>query len=251
MDFLKDIKIVHLEAFKKSFKSFKSNWQIIPIGFLYSFLYSKALRIIGELFLLKGLRIIAGLLLAIVMVGLTSNYLFLLSNIIKYDNFTLENFKEGFKFYFRKVYSVFFVTWIARLIIGYMGNNVGPYSEAFYTVVSILIFIGLNPLPETIYQKYYSAYESIAYSFEFMKENWVNWLLPNIILGLILYKLSGVVLSNVITKSIEYNFFIFREGHFILNQIIISYMMLYRGHLFNTLSNSTRRKRLYMQKLND
>lgn len=250
MNFLKDMRIVHLSALKKSLQSFKKSWAIVFIGFIYVIIYYLSFAIINMVF--SGvLNIIAGLLLAIVMSGLMSNYLFLLSHIIRYDKFTVTNFKDGFKIYLRKIYSILVIAWIASILFNYIGTNAGVYSSAFYTALSILIFTVFNPLPEIVYQKYYSPYESIAYSFEFMKENWFNWLLPNIIFGLILYKISGIVLTDIITQNIEYNFLLFWQGKFILNQIIVSYMMLYRGHLFSILSNSTRRKRLYMKKFND
>lgn len=250
MDFLKDLKIVQLNTLKRSLKSFSKNWIIIFTGFIYTMLNIVIFTLINLLF--TGVfSIIAGVIAAIVTSSLISNYLYLLFNIVKYDKITLDNFKDGFKIYLRKIYGIFFIAWIASFLLNIVDNIVGSYTTAFYSVIGILAYVIFNPLPEVVYQKHYSSYESIGYSFEFMKTDWFNWLLPNVIFGLILYKLSGVFSFDVFRTHIEYSLSLKGIGKYLLNQVIFSYVMIYRGHLFNILSNSTRRKRMYMAKLND
>lgn len=250
MDFLKDLKIVHWNTFKRSLNSFGKNWIIIFTGFIYTLLNVVIFTLIN--FLFTGVfSIIAGFLAAIVSSSLISNYLYLLLNIIEYNKITLDNFKDGFKIYLTKVYGIFFIAWIISYLLSAVGNIISNYTTAFYSIIAILAYIIFNPLPEVVYQKHYSSYESIGYSFEFMKENWFNWLLPNLIFSLILYKLSGVISFDVFKTHIQYGFSLKGIGKYLLNQIVFSYIMIYRGHLFNILSNSTRRKRMYMAKLND
>ena len=44
------------------------------------------------------------------------------------------------------------------------------------------MFILLNPVPELIYQGRASGLELISASYNFIVENWIEWLMPNIIL---------------------------------------------------------------------
>ncbi len=244
MDILKDLCIIHSNVLKKSLKGFGKNWMIIFTGFVYTLINIVIFGILNQLFV-GVLNLLIGFIAAIVSSCLISNYLYLIFNVIKYNKITLANFKEGFSVYLRKVYGVFFIAWILSFLL----SGLGKYS----IVVNILILIIFNPLPETIYQKYYSPFESITYTFEFMKENWFNWLLPNIIFGLVLYKVSGMVFTNVFVTHIGYNFDLSLKGMivYLIGQILFSFMMIYRGYLFDVLSNSTRRKRLYMRNLYD
>src|SRR5699024_7932270 len=102
-------------------------------------------------------------------------------------------------------------------------------------------------------QKHYSSGESIKYAFGFMEENWLNWLLPNVIFHSILYIITNTLILNVFTThlSLGVKFTFEGIGLYILGQALFSFIMIYRGHLFKVLSTSTRRKRKYMNKFYD
>ncbi|NLW22659.1 MAG: hypothetical protein GXY88_05330 [Tissierellia bacterium] len=252
MSLLEDIILVNKSVVKKSIKSFTKNWMIIFSGLVYLFLNIVIILIVNTLF--RGvLSIIAGLIMAIASSSLISNYLYLLFNVINYDRITIENFKEGFKYFLWKVYGIFFIAWIGRYILSTLLQMVGSNGSGLNLIISIAVLIFLNPLPETVYLKYYSPFESIKYSIDFMKENWVNWLLPNIVFHLILYLITNNLLLNVFTTHIGFNFDFSIKGiaFYILGQAVFSFIMIYRGYLFKLLSTSTRRKRMYMNKLYD
>jgi len=163
------------------------------------------------------------------------------------------NFKEGFKFYLWKIYGVFFIAWIANYLLSLLTGILGTSGDLVNKIISIIILIGLNPLPETIYQKYYSPFESIQYAFEFMKGNWFNWLLPNILLYLLLYLVTGKVIVDLFATHLSFGLDLSLKGIgiYILGQVVFSFIMIYRGHLFKLLSTSTRRKRMYMNEFYD
>lgn len=252
MDIIKDILFVNGNTIKRAWKGFKNNWLIVFTGFIYTIINIAIFTLISYLF--TGiLSILAGFIVAIVTSSLISNYLYLLSNIIKYDKISLSNFKEGFSYYLWKVYGIFFIAWILSFILNGVIGVMSSFASIISTIISILILIIFNPLPEIIYQKYYSPWESLSYSFSFMKENWLNWLLPNIIFFIILYKLTGRVITDIFTTHLVYNFDFTIKGFikYLIGQIIFSFAMIYRGYLFNILSTSTRRKREYMKKIYD
>lgn len=252
MSFFKDLFIVNSTTLKKSVKGFSKNWIIVFTGFIYTFLNIAIFNLINLLF--RGvLGILVGFLVAIVSSSLISNYIYLLYNIIKYDKFTFQDFKEGFSYFLWKVYGVFFVGWLLSFLLGGLKDLFAESSNIISTVINILILLILNPLPETIYQKTFSPWESITYSFKFMKENWVNWLIPNMIFFFILYKMTGSLLTDVFTTHLNYNLDVSSIGviKYLVGQVLFSFMMIYRGFLFEVLSTSTRRKRFYMKKFYD
>ncbi|QQY80382.1 hypothetical protein EDD65_1233 [Keratinibaculum paraultunense] len=252
MNLIKDFLLVNKSTMKKSVKSFKKNWILVFTGLIYTILNILLLMVLNTFF--RGpLYILVGFIMAIVSSSLISNYLYLLSNIINYDRITMENFKEGFKYYLWKIYGVFFIAWIVDYLLSMISGIVGASGYLLNSLIKIIILIALNPLPETIYQKYYSSFESIQYAFNFMKENWFNWLLPNIILYLFLYLITGKVITDLFTTHLSFGLSLsFKELlKYILGQVLFSFIMIYRGHLFKLLSTSTRRKRMYTNKFYD
>ncbi len=252
MDLIKDFLLVNKSTIKKSTKSLGKNWMLVFTGLVYTILNILLLIILNTFF--RGpLYILVGFIMAIVSSSLISNYLYLLSNIISYDRITMGNFKEGFKYYLWKVYGVFFIAWIADYLLSMISGIAGANADLLNRVIKIVILVALNPLPETIYQKYYSSFESIQYAFNFMKENWFNWLLPNIILYLFLYLVTGRVMTDLFTTHLSFGLSLgFKElVKYILGQVLFSFIMIYRGHLFKLLSTSTRRKRMYTNKFYD
>lgn len=252
MDIIKDLAIVNSNVFKKSIKGFKNNWLIIFTGFAYTLLNLLLFSLVN--FLFRGvLSILAGFVVAIITSSLISNYLYLLYNIIKYDRISLENFKDGFKYFIWKVYGIFFIAWVGSFLLDNIGNVIRLPYYTFNLIVSILVLIIFNPLPEIIYQKSYSPWQSVISSFEFMKENWFNWLLPNSLFIFLIYKFSGRIITNMFTTHLSFNLDLSAWGIlvYLIGQVLFSFIMIYRGFLFEILSSSTRRKRFYMRKFYD
>lgn len=197
-----------------------------------------------------ALSIIANIVLAIVSAGLISNYLYLLHKVINYNKITLQDFKDGFTYFLRKVYMIFFFAWIGSLLLNAVSNFLGSNFYILYIIVYLSIFIILNALPETLYLKTLEPMESIIYSFDFIKENWINWLIPNVILYITLFLLTGITITNIFTTYLYFSFDFNPISIiiYLLGQVLFSFVMIYRGHLFKILSGSTRRKRMFMSK---
>jgi hypothetical protein len=250
LSIFEDMLLVQKNTMKRSIKSFKTSWPIIFTGIVYTLINIVVLYIIS-LFFTGILSIVAGLISAIISSSLISNYLYLLYNAINFNRITLDIFKEGFTQYLWKVYGVFFIGWVASYALSIVTNMAGTSGAIIYSIVSLLALILLNSLPETIYQKYYSSAESIRYSFDFIKENWLNWFIPNIILFAIIYIVTGRLILNIFTTHLVMGFDldIMSILRYIIGQSLFSFAMIYRGHLFDLLSTSTRRKRMFMNRL--
>lgn len=254
MEILKDLFYTNRSIAKKALMTMAKNWPIIFTGLFYS---------IATIILLMGLGafwILGGLIWIIATSALISNYLYLLNTILNRGYFNFQDFKDGFTPYLRKVWSILFIGYVANLVLGLFSpiitSAIGP--SAFGLIIIILSFILLNTVPETTYQKYYGPWETVTYSIDFIKENWIEWFVPNIVLLMIFYLITGSSVSVYGIVSNVFNYFI-SFGRiitsfkgliiYVLGQIWFSYFMIYRGYLFEALSTSSRRKRLFMREL--
>ena len=249
MSIFMDIYFMNLKTAKKAFKSLLKNWLIIFTGLIYSTILFAG-TLVSPLF-----WILSRMFILILSSALVSNYLYLLQQIIEQDRFSLQDFKDGFLIYLRKVWSIYFMGFVALLgldiflrpiIVGF----VGPFVYHF-GLIFLMIFL-LNALPETIYQKSFNGWESIKFSVEFIKEHWVEWYLPNILLIAILALITGSALINVFDNVISLR--AFTQGPFgitlyLLGQLWFSYIMIYRGFLYKLLNTSSRRKRMFMRNM--
>lgn len=247
MDYMKDIIYVNKESFFKTIKSLKKSWLIFFAGLIYgamSIVVSGVLNLI-----LRGpLSILSGIITIVIISSLFSNYLYLLTNVIKYGRVNFEDFKNGFTYYLRKIYTTIFIFYLARLLLTLVLRISGPIGSSLMTIVTLGAFILLNALPETIYQKYYGPVDTISYSFSFITENAFNWAIPNIIYFGFLYYL----LPSITTIPLMLSFGIIPGINlilvFLIAQLVFNFGMVYRGHLFDLLSTSTKRKREFMKK---
>ncbi len=249
MDILKDFLIINKQTLKKTIISLKNNWIIIFSGIAYILINIIMIMLVNTVF--RGiLGILAGLVVALASAALISNYLYLLYNVINYDRLKFQDFKDGFTYFLRKVYIVFFYAWIGNMLISMLAGVLGNNADILNLIVNISVFILLNPLPETLYLKARDPMGSITYSVDFMKENWVNWLIPNILMLIVLYLITGNIISGIFTTHISYisSFRLADLVKYLVAQGLFSFVMIYRGHLYKLLSTSTRRKRMYMNK---
>ena len=257
MEFFKDIIYINKMALKKVSDLFMKNWLIIFTGLIYTTINLIAAIIIGPFRSIPLIGLIAGILLYFVSVALFSSYFYVLFNIIKYEKFEFSDIKRGFKVYFYELTRVFFIGAIASFIVfgtivPILSSSLGGYLSPFAltNILMILVFIALNPLPEVIYLKGRSGLDSVRYSFEYMKENWVEWLIPNIVLLGLIYVTTGTLVTQLFSTGINLSFNVFSIkgiALYLVGQTIFSFTMIYRGVLMEILSTSTRRKRMFMR----
>ncbi len=237
---MEDFLNVNKDAVNRGIKSLSKNWIILFVGIAYSIINTLIYGVINTVF--RGpLSIIAGLIGAFLSAAMISNYLYLLYNVINNNKITIDDFKQGFTAYIYKVYGVMFVFYMVSLLLRITGLG------GIYPLLMVLAVVLLNALPETIYQKHYDSTTSISYSFEFAKDNVVNWYVSNLIIGLLLYLLTSNLLFMFKFTSGN-SIFRFINISSIVMQAIGSMIMIYRGHLYSILSNSTKRKREFMSK---
>ncbi|ABR47899.1 hypothetical protein Amet_1723 [Alkaliphilus metalliredigens QYMF] len=248
MELFQDIIHTNRPIIKKALLSLKKNWSIIFTGFFYS---------IATVLLMSVIRffgLLAGIVMIVATSALISNYLYLLDCIMRKGKFTKHDFKEGFSVYLRKIWGILFVGYIANMVLSlfmpafYRSGIIHP--NAVSMIITFLTVLLFNAVPESAYQKHYNPWETITYGVEFIKDNWIEWFVPNVVLLGVFYLLTGQFLTGVFNYQISL-VTIFTSPYgllgYVVGQVWFSYMMIYRGFLFGLLSSSTRRKRLFMR----
>ncbi len=250
MNIVNDILRTNRDVLLKTAQTLKNNMEILVVGGFYLLVILLSSRL-TPLFGFLG-----GIVSILIQTALISNYLYIMNCIVFHGTFDKNDFRAGFSVYFRMIWVIFLVIITLRYAIdllvlvplsAMMGFAI-IYIKLLYWVI---IFIAFNALPETIYQQDLSELDDFKYSFNFIKTNPIEWFIPNIILFGILYIVYNFASSiiHMITRGLPFDiqFALYWVLMIIVLQIIIGFIMIYRGVLYNILSNSTRKKRYFMR----
>lgn len=242
MELIRDLISTNQKVFERAWKSFSKNYLLFILGIVYMailFCGTIGASIFGPL---------ASLVIYVIMAAVISDYLYIINQVIHNRKFDMDDFKTGFKVYLRKVYAFLFLVWVIQLGINLIIAPILPIMrEPFMTTsVNWFMIILFNAIPETIYQKYYSEGDTVLYATQFIKENWLEWFAPNIIVIGLLY----VINSQFTVLLAKLNFSIIGTIiSLVLTSGIAGFAMIYRGYLFELLTTTTRRKRLFMNNM--
>lgn len=224
-------------ALRRSLECVSKNWVVsfAPV------VYGIGLSIIGTL--IGPLGMVGGFVYSLASSACASSALFLIKNIVISGKTDVQDFLDGFTVYLWEVIAIGFILWIPMWALGTSLSSV-PNGALIYFLIKLCVYIILNAVPELIYQSRASGLELIGASYNFIVENWIEWLTPNVILfaagyflldfvGSLLYGMPGFVQ-------------LFLEA-FILG-LCLTYFMTFRGFLFAQLYGTTRRSRIYRYK---
>lgn len=206
----------------------KNVWTLLlPTGLNLARLYLSAL--------VAPLGIIGGFLVGLVMAALASCYLYFVSEIVSHSVVTTAEFRRSFGAYFWSVVNLFFVIWIAEMLLGY---TLGTIRNGAFVVLGLrlIALVLLSAAPESIYLKgTYGGLATIQSSIAFVQEHWIEWLLPTVLLGAIWIALPYAFPYGTIGGLLS----TLAQG------MLLHVGMLFRGHLFSALDRSTHRQRMF------
>jgi hypothetical protein len=153
------------------------------------------------------------------------------------------DFARGFTVYLWDLITISFILWIPMRLAG-MALATVPNGLLIYFCIQIALYILLNPVPELIYQSRTSGLELLSASYNFIVENWIEWLIPNILLAIGGYALLRLFESLLFGLQAFIQLFLYSFGL----GLFLTYMMTFRGFLFAELHGTTRRSRIYRYK---
>ncbi len=185
--------------------------------------------------LLGQLGIVGGFLYALALDALFSSYLYFVSEITRDAKVDLSELKKSFGAYFWAVLNLFFIIWLVELVLGLvLARN--PQAGSLFFIIGLLAFVLLNAAPETIYQRgTHGGIATIQYSVGFIHRSWIEWFIPNLLFGAAFYYGVPLLLRLDVPLAVVA----------VLAGALLHVIMVFRGHLFYELDNSSHRQRMF------
>jgi hypothetical protein len=224
-------------ALRRSWESLLKNWVVSFAPWVYAALLAILALVVAPL------GVIGGLVLGLATQACISSGLYLIKNIIESRRADLKDFVHGFTVYLWELLGIAFILWIPMRVLT-MALASTPNGGLIFGLVQLAIYILLNPAPELIYQTRSSGFALISDSYNFIVENWLEWLLPNIVLTTAGYLILNLLSTITVGLPGVVQIFFVAVGM----GLCLSYFMIFRGFLFAELHGSTRRSRAYRYK---
>ena len=243
---------LYLKSAKASILSIKNHWKYLLFHFLL-FVVTWLVSIIASFF--PGL--LGGFILGLFLALAASCYIATIKAAFNRENNSFEElFSSGMEL-FNPVISVFFCFFLIQLLTGSITN------EALNLLISLLITVVLNPIPEIISLRPSMLNQMFTDCFEFISENILEWFLPLVTLFIVVFVFSpslskGIMYITMTTNPIDMiQLFIFKSNIsnilyiaplLIVSTVLFYFVFLFRLNLFSELFYTTRRKRTYNYK---
>jgi len=224
-------------ALKRSWECARKNWVVSFAPVAYGVILAIIVSIVAPL------GMIGGLLFSLASQACVSSGLFLVKNMVDSNKADFNDFLNGFTVYLWELLGIAFILWIPLRVLA-MALATAPNGDLIYFLIKLALYILLNPVPEFIYQSRVSGIELIGSSYNFIVENWIEWLIPNILLLAVGYVLLGLIEPLIFALPGFVALFLYA---FIVG-LGLTYFMIFRGFLFAQLHGTTRRSRLYRYK---
>ncbi|MDQ3263902.1 MAG: hypothetical protein M3Y59_09605 [Myxococcota bacterium] len=225
---------IYADCLKKAVQAIGKNlWTLLlPVGLAVALTFAST--IIGNL----GLGLVGGILMGLVLIALYSSYLYFVAGLVMSGRVHISELKGSFGRLFWPVMGVSFVVWIANLLVSLLAGSTAQgaaIQTLFALVVALAVFI--NPTPEVIYDRgSHSGMATLQKSFAFTQDNWIEWYLPNLLLGglgyLVFRYMGALGYGGLVVLALV-------AGSF------LHLVMVFRGHLYRALDGSSHRQRMF------
>jgi hypothetical protein len=231
-----------------------TSWKNILIQILGLLILGVVSRVLLVVF--SGGGLLVSLMLGLLLAFFLSFYLCMVRYGLESEKISFESLKNDTGALFSPVISALFTFFVIRFTIDFLRV------DFLNAAVGILLAVFLNPLPEVLYTRGGSVAESFTESFEFVKENFIEWFMLPLGIVLLVYGPSPKDFFEILSVNPLYQveMILFRLSSFALSPveyallflilIILYFIMVFRGALFNELRLG-RRARIYREKQMD
>ncbi|WP_282926170.1 hypothetical protein [Helcococcus kunzii] len=235
MNILDDILKVNKEAFTETLKKLK----FVPILAMILFVFKIAEFYI--LFALTGYNqassFILGFVRAAVSIAFLSALISFLADIVIYNRLDFNNFLNRFSEYFSPLMNTYFIIFLIEMVVNML---FGALPRVISLIISIALLVLQSPLYEEVYLGNTYGMDAVYSAFDFIKENFLQWLPVLIAYVLIEYVFSfwSIIMVfdlRLIIQSILYG-------------LLLAFVYIYKGQLFKILNGSSMRKRRFQGK---
>lgn len=195
-----------------------------------------------------------------------SSMLTLLEELVARQRIGFEGLAQTFSRYFSRVITVFFIFWIVRLLLGMIVSQ-NPQLAWVAIAVNTGIFLVFNAIPEVIYQGNSDGMALLEETFQFVRDNLIEWFLPLAIMlapfflistevGVLAMANFGVPNGLDLVVMIGSAWLPVPEAAMpivatALGSLFLAWAMIFRGFLFRSLARSGRRQRIFASRAGD
>ena len=225
---------LYTTALTKSWDCLRKNWVVSFAPVVYGIILTVAGIVAAPL------GIVGGLIYSLVSSACASSGLYLVKNLVESGKTDINDFLNGFLVYLGDLLTFFFILWLPMWAAA-NGLAGVPNGWLIYLLLRLGLFVLLNAVPEMIYQGRASGLELIGASYNFIVENWIEWLVPNLILFAAGYFFLDYFDSLLFGLPVFVQLFL---SALVLG-LLLAFFMIFRGFLFSQLHGTTRRTRIY------
>ena len=237
MEQIKAIFWIYRTCLIRTVELIRDNLGIIFAPIAYGLVLSAAAVLVAPL------GIIGGIIIGLVLSACASSALYLIENVVRMGKASLQDFTRGFSVYLWEILTIAFIFWIPMRLLAQVAFTT-PNGPLLYLAAQILLYVIFNAVPELIYQGRVSGLALLSASYQFIVENWIEWLLPNLLVGVVGYLLRNLVYELVAPLPFFLQYFLVEAAF----GLFLTFLMIFRGLLFSELNGTTRRSRVYRYK---
>jgi hypothetical protein len=239
---------IYGKSFVNAGKISLASWKCILVQILGLIIFAILTFLVSIIF--SGGGILPSLVLGLLLAYFLAGYLSLVRYGIENENISRESLLHDTNMLFSSVISALFTFFVIRFTIDFLQQ---PFLSA---AVGILLAVLLNPLPEVVYFRGGSVSETFTESFEFVRDNFIEWFFIPVVLFLVIFGLSPNDFFEFFSVNPLYQvelllFKLSRSAlspityfHLFLILVALYFVMIFRGLLFKELRMG-RRARLY------
>jgi hypothetical protein len=238
---------MYRQAARETWQKIVRNWWV---GFL-PLLYSAILFFTASFVLQLGM--LGGFILGFVSAMCTSSYLFVLAGVVNGQRVLPSELADSWRPYLSPVITVLFFLFVVRLTLSFVLPPVEASQDVAFIITLILLVI-LNPIPEVIYLGRSDGFDMLQESVDFLRENWIEWFLPLVLLTILSLGVPSPVVSPLQIGQLGFPFMrtagllagsIESLAWSLLGMLLLFVLMVFRGLLFRALFGSSRRQRIF------
>ena len=220
--------------------------------------FSVLLGMIGRL--AGGLGIVGGLLTYMALAAGVSAFLSILDGSVAKERVEPADLADGFGRHLSSVVGLLFIFGVIQFLLMLIADQ-NPSLRWLDLLVSAVLFLACNPLPELVYQGRREGFALVDDAIQFMRQNSVEWLLPVVLFLLpffLVHPMMGLVAMTKLGPSSALGLVTsLFEGVLpsgaglakwaapLVASAVLSWVMLFRGFLFKSLDRSGRRQRVF------
>lgn len=227
------------------------NWWVGLLPFLYGFILILVASFVGSL------GMVGGFIFGLISAMCTSSYLYFLAGMVNGQRVVLSELGESWRPYLSPVITVLFFLFLVQLTLSLVLPPVESSQDVAFFVTLILLVI-LNPIPEIIYLGRSDGFGMLQESFDFLRENWMEWFLPLVFFTVLSLGIPLPVASPLRVGQLSFSFTGIQSllsGSLesllwnVFGAFIFLALMVFRGLLFRTLFGTSRRQRIFRSRL--